>query len=73
MKRSMPLCQVTRMSKNQVNIAVLACEEAELAVVQDADHVEVKDAKTGREVLHAAARKSRVGIGVAQMPEIRIV
>jgi hypothetical protein len=61
------------MSKNQVNIAPLACVEVELAVVQGADHVEVQDARTGREVLHAAARKSRVGIGVARGPEIQIV
>jgi hypothetical protein len=60
------------MSKNRVNTALLACEEAELVVVQGAGHVEVQDAKTGLEVLHAAARKSRVGIGVAQGPETRI-
>jgi len=61
------------MSKNQANIALLECEEAELVVVQGVGHVEVQDAKTGLVVLHAAARKSRTGIGVAQRPEIRIV
>jgi len=61
------------MSKSQVNIVLLACEEAELVVVQGAGHVEGQDAKTGLEVLHAAARKSKLGIGAAQGPETRIV
>jgi len=51
----------------------LACEEAELVVVQGAGHVEGQDAKTGLEVLHAAARKSKLGIGAAQGPETQIV
>lgn len=61
----MPSCQVTPMSRNQVITALLACEEDELAVVQGAGLVEEKDAKTGLEVLHAAARKFRIVIGVA--------
>lgn len=60
------------MSKNRVSIALSACEEAELVVVQGAGRVEGQDAKTGLEVLHAAARRSRVGIVVAQGPETRI-
>lgn len=57
------------MNKNQVNTVNLACEEAEPAVVQGAEHVVVKDVKTGPEVPHVAARKSRVGIGVASGSE----
>jgi hypothetical protein len=60
------------MSRNQVNTAVLVCEEAELAVVPGAGLVAVKDAKIGPEVLHVAALKSRVVIGVARISVIRI-
>lgn len=62
---SMPSCQVMQTRRIQVNIALLECEEDELAVARGAGFVEEKDAKTGLEVLHAAARKFRVGIGVA--------
>lgn len=60
------------MSRNQVNTAVLVCEEAELVAVQGAGRVEAQDAKTGREVLLAVARKSRVGTGAARGRETRI-
>jgi hypothetical protein len=51
-----------------VNIAVLVCEEAELAAVQGADPAVVQDAKTGREAPHVAARKSRAGTDAALGP-----
>ena len=68
---STPSCQVTRTSRSQVSTAILACEEVALAVAQGVAHVEEMDARTGLEVLRAAAHKFRVGTGAAQTQETR--
>jgi len=60
------------MNKTQATTVSLARVEAELAVVPGAERVVARDARTGLVVPHAAAHKSRAGIGNAQACAIPI-
>lgn len=71
-KVSMRSLQATRTKLILVSIVQLGCVEAGLVVVRGVGLAEVRDAKTGQEVLLAAARRSRVGTGVALEPGTQI-
>jgi len=63
---------VTPTNKTQVSTVRLACAEAGLVVVQGVELVEVQDVRTGQEGMHAAARRSHLGTGVAPEPGMQI-
>lgn len=60
------------MKPTQVTIAPQACVEAAPVVVPGAELVGVRAAKTGQEVRHAAALRSRAAIAGAPTPGTRI-